>query len=285
MLMTAWLRQWWPYAVFALGLAAILAFPTFGPSYEDCSASHHKQYADPEKGKPSPEVHRTFSEGAAVFVECEGEVIHANEGVILAVSTIFLALFTLALWRSTDRLWEAGEKQLALSADTARRQLRAYLFLDPGKNFSIARGASTTATIEIEIHVKNLGATPAHGVTVESWMALDVWPPPESFSFKGPPDERGRTQSVVAPGAVVHYHTGTARPMTPEELADVQSGNRSVYVYGRIEYLDVFNKPHWTNFCQASTTLHREGFSTHWANTDAHNDADIDKALPGPADP
>jgi len=156
----------------------------------------------------------------------------------------------------------------------ARRQLRAYIFLDPAKEFTFVRRPSTTATMEVEIHVKNLGATPAHDVIGESWVTLDVWPMPADFSFTGPLDDGPRSPDVIPPGGRSHFHTGSSRPLTAEEFAAVQSGALRVYIYGAIRYKDAFDRHHWTNFCQASTALGREGFTTAMAKCDRHNDAD-----------
>ncbi|MGH9816448.1 MAG: hypothetical protein ACRD6I_10260 [Candidatus Acidiferrales bacterium] len=35
----------------------------------------------------------------------------------------------------------------------------------------------------------------------------------------------------------------------PEEQQQVSSGTHRFYLYGRVEYWDVFERPHWTTFC------------------------------------
>lgn len=185
----------------------------------------------------------------------------------LAAITGALAVFTAFLWGATKRLVGGSE-------ETARRQLRAYVFLDPEKEFTFVRKPSVTATVETEIHVKNLGLTPAYDVFCHSWMTVDVWPLPENFVFVGPSGDEPLTRSVVPPGGLVHFHTGTCRPFTPDELAAVESGARRLYIYGQITYTDTFGRQHWTNFCQGSTALGREGFRTALAKCDRHNDTD-----------
>jgi hypothetical protein len=178
-----------------------------------------------------------------------------------------IGFVTLLLWISTQLLVREAKA-------TSRRQLRAYVFLDPAKEFTFARKMSTAAAVEVEIHVKNLGATPAHEVIGFAWVHLDVWPLPQTFQFTGPIVGEPSKKSVIPPGAATHYHTGAARPLTAEEMAAVERGDLSIYIYGRIEYKDAFNRPHWTNFCFATTALGKEGFSTAIAKCDRHNDAD-----------
>jgi len=102
-----------PYGLLLLGIAAILAFSVLSPSYEECTASHHKQTADPEKAPPPPKSEATFTEKAMVFVECESEFVHRNGESIIALFTVVLAFSTIALWSATRGLYEAGERQFA----------------------------------------------------------------------------------------------------------------------------------------------------------------------------
>ena len=122
MLRLRWFGRKWPYWLFAVCLAGLLAASTLAPSYEDCATNHHKPAADPDQRNSQPEMSLSFGDHASIYMDCEGEFIHANEGVITALSTIFIALFTLALWRSTDRLWTAGEKQLRQARSAASDQ-------------------------------------------------------------------------------------------------------------------------------------------------------------------
>jgi hypothetical protein len=180
-----------------------------------------------------------------------------------------IGAFTAFLWGATKRLVGGSEH-------TARQQLRAYVFLDPEKEFTFVRKPSVTATDETEIHVKNLGLTPAYDVICHSWMTVDVWPLPDSFEFVGPAGDGPLARSVVPPGGLVHFHTGTSRPFTPNELTAIESGALRLYIYGQITYTDTFGRQHWTNFCQGSTALGREDFRTALVKCDRHNDTDRD---------
>ena len=215
---------------------------------------------------------------AANAVRCGVGFVATKEGedLIVALGTIWIAIFTGTLWHATTNLWRSTDRLAFGTERSAERQLRAYVFLDPVDEFTFVRRPSTIATVEVEIHVKNLGATPAHEVVADSWMTMDVWPMPQEFSFVGPPGTEPTTKSVLPPGGTVHFHTGTSRPFSDAELAEIQNGNRRLYIFGQIRYTDTFNRPHWTNFCQASTALGREGFRTAMAKCDRHNDADTD---------
>lgn len=195
----------------------------------------------------------------------------------VAFGTIIIAVFTAILGFSTVFLWRATRRLVLGAEDTARRQLRPYVFLDPQKEMTFVRYPSISHTVEIEIHVKNLGLTPAHDVIGISWVALEKWPLRDDFTFEGPIiKDHPVTRSVIPPDGMAHYHTGSGRPMTPAELAALENGDLRLYVYGHINYTDSFGRPHWTNFCHASTALGKQGFRTAMAKCDRHNDADRD---------
>jgi hypothetical protein len=80
--------------------------------------------------------------------------------VLIAISSVFLALFTWRLWVATDRLWEAARKQTLHLANTAERQLRAYVYV---ADASILHTNSEYRP-NIRITFKNFGQTPAYQV-------------------------------------------------------------------------------------------------------------------------
>lgn len=202
-------------------------------------------------------------------------IFETHDKFWVAFGTIVIAAFTAILGFSTIFLWRATRQLVVGAEDTARRQLRPYVFLDPQKEMTFVRHPSISETVEIEIHVRNLGLTPAHDVIGIGWVALEKWPLPDSFTFVGPfIEDQPVTRSVIPPNGMAHYHTGSARSMTPAELAAIESGELRLYVYGHIHYADSFGRPHWTNFCHASTALGKQGFRTATAKCDRHNDAD-----------
>ena len=153
--------------------------------------------------------------------------------------------------------------QVAIAKDTELRQLRAYVLVDEDS----IRLNPTTNQVEVSIVFKNSGATPALEVSLwtcllvgdfhhdETYHVQTEFPPPH---FKYP----SISKSVIGPGnkksavSAVPYCDSTPpieRPLRPDELARIRSGNAAIYFYGKLAYKDVFgiterstNFSYWT---------------------------------------
>lgn len=93
--------------------------------------------------------------------------------------------------------------------------------------------------------IKNSGLTPAYGVI--SWAQIEVIDVKNENTLVAPPLQKV-FPSTVAQHATFNKSMWFTRALTPHELSDIQTGVRAVYVYGRIEYQDVFKESRYTNF-------------------------------------
>jgi hypothetical protein len=161
---------------------------------------------------------------------------------------------------------KAAEDQIAVAADTERRQLRAYVFItqsilpiDPSNNL-IFRAV-----------IKNFGQTPAYDFM--NWTCLAV----RDTSFETPVFPKhpvsdltnraksldttgklqnftGETKSIIPPSDVKHKIGApfcdpvATRPLTPEERSGIESGNKTLYAFGQITYRDAFREQRQTQY-------------------------------------
>jgi len=146
--------------------------------------------------------------------------------VVLAVATIALALFSLC--------------QVVIMSRSARRQLRAYVFV-------------STAEIDIDdpqnlrasVSIKNSGQTPAYDLINRGGVTIGEVPLREALR---PRDrEASLSKSALGPGEVLGKYFGT-RPLTPDERAAVRSGSHAIYVYGEILYRDAFGRRRYSRY-------------------------------------
>jgi hypothetical protein len=126
------------------------------------------------------------------------------------------------------RATKAAERAVEVTAKTAERQLRAYVTL-----YSGAIRWENNQTFSYHIAIKNTGQTPALNLTHQSNCGYG---PVENFRT----DEIARRAITLGAG-----NTTTLRQSADHSLGDanwtgIRNGTIPLYVWGRIEYRDIF---------------------------------------------
>jgi hypothetical protein len=131
-----------------------------------------------------------------------------------------------------------------------RRQLRAYVAIE---NIGIFEGNMVSPPQPVRVNVpgiamliKNSGQTPAYKVVSLAKIAV-IAVQDEAIALALPPMEE-RFSNTLSAGGTFSKSLWFDRPLTPNEIADIVTGVRAIYLYGRIEYQDAFNKRRFTNF-------------------------------------
>jgi hypothetical protein len=157
----------------------------------------------------------------------------------IAVFTGLMLLVNIGLWAATRRLVLGAE-------DTSRRQLRAYISVEP-KDFRIL---SSENPLGIMVHLINHGNTPAHDVIDDVVISVQPNPLPAEFEFPYPAISVNRTPFVLYPGQPRQLERYGHEPLAVDDLAKLNDGNKfRVYFFGLIRYVDVFNIYQSTKFC------------------------------------
>ena len=133
---------------------------------------------------------------------------------------------------------------------SSERQLRAYVFPDgadlyDGTSASIGR-EELTSTPGIAIAFKNTGQTPAYKVV--HWIQVAVIPMRDETLQLNTPTDIGRKEMSVGANGTFSNNLWFDRQLTEQEMREIENGTRAIYVYGRIEYVDVFKRQHHTNY-------------------------------------
>src|SRR5665213_308510 len=114
-------RNWALIALVYLAIAEILSWSPV-PDLALCliQPEYSEQAADHNEPKYCPAFHT----GVEVFFAAANDVFERYEKLIIGGFTVVLAISTIGLWLATKRLWDAGERQLALLAETSAGQSR-----------------------------------------------------------------------------------------------------------------------------------------------------------------
>lgn len=131
---------------------------------------------------------------------------------------------------------------IAVMIKTARRQLRAYVSLDPprfGKH----------NLDSIQVMAKNGGQTPAYNV--QSHLNY-YWLPagqdlPTNFHFQdyGNPTSPMKSIAVLNPNAEITFTLG----IDPQKIESVRKKENNLFFYGHVDYRDIFGKHRTSKFC------------------------------------
>jgi hypothetical protein len=192
-----------------------------------------------EGTKASEEACTSYSLLPFILIKI-GQALDALGVAITALATIAIAWFTLSLRRSTDRLWDAGEAQRALSEETAERQLRAYLSVEP-VHFDFKRGPNQVLSCKVRLQIKNAGQTPAYRVEIDTDFRIGPWPLERDFGpLKKNAIQFGRS---IGPS-----ESTSASSEKGQNISTVNPGER-LYFIGRILYRDAFGKSRETWSC------------------------------------
>lgn len=172
---------------------------------------------------------------------------------------------------------KAANDSIALSGDTAKRQLRAYLGV---VSIGIGEPGSAQAKPTLVMNLKNFGQTPARDVEIH----LSIWrmpkkeedrftPLPAGFIYpRITPSETALNETVFSRDYFDPGQDKTTQTIIPDDTPILNPQFIrvvTVYVYGEIIYTDTYNKTHVREFCYAYFPSNPP--AGRFLSTEAHN--------------
>ena len=168
---------------------------------------------------------------------------------------------------------DAAEAQIGVAKETEKRQLRAYIIVsdtavicpDCGDT-ARAPSALPGVTNFVVFRMENNGQTPAYNVSpVINWWSIKQATKgaklPSDFSFEDHKQSADESHGVSYIGR--DNHRDTYRAIGDKDISlfkDAVAQQSVIFLYGHIDYCDIFNLPHSTVFCfryvPNSGTLH-----------------------------
>ena len=152
-----------------------------------------------------------------------------------AIASLWATIIATALL-----LWTLFETR-----ETSRRELRAYLFVDASNIFIGIKPHNKGRVISV-VAVKNSGSTPAHRVA--HWSFVKIADHTDEAEMSAPKSLEDAHQSTIPPGGVITADRITNTIPTRTEIAAIKKGLAVIYVYGSIEYVDVFGRSLRTDY-------------------------------------
>jgi hypothetical protein len=161
---------------------------------------------------------------------------------------VLLTLFFIA--------WQAilMRQTVSTAEDASKRQLRAYLTVIIGEAIYQERRSEEDGgdlMFECRPLLINTGQTPARKIIFKVRAAVMAFPLPKEIHLPDAPDE-GIGESILGPkqNAIMRAIVDGFRPDNEVEGIKHGTGDKGLYVWGRVTYEDVFGESHSTRFCQ-----------------------------------
>jgi hypothetical protein len=158
------------------------------------------------------------------------------------VTDVGVAVFTGLLVIATASLFIIGLIQAGIMGRTARRQLRAYVFVDQATVIE-----PDGADPRLDIQIRNSGQTPAHEVVVAG--IVRGFNPHDARLFSDPPKDSEFSRFVFGPNRFAYKSFALKELLNSNTMKGLRSRDQHIlYVWGEISYRDVFKKSRYTKF-------------------------------------
>jgi hypothetical protein len=177
-------------------------------------------------------------------------------GMAQAFAAIFVGGWMIAIYRRMRRIMEQQTKLIQDQVETSRLANRARMNVVQFKWTYFTEEPTPNSAINsyhLIVQWKNFGTTPA--VKSWNWMNGVVLPGggimklPRDFKFV--PREEQTQEDDLFDFPAGNPVDGGRHPFTVEDLTKVYRGEANAFLWGKIEYTDVFNlnERHTTTFC------------------------------------
>jgi hypothetical protein len=154
--------------------------------------------------------------------------------------------------------------------NNGRKQMRAYLSFITGNCFPQDREKGNK--YQIRIFVKNTGFTPAHAVHVRFKTKIFPYPLPEDADLSLPNRPISEEAGYIAAAQQSYYTAWLDEIIDDETIKEIKTLNgKGLYVYGNVQYKDVWGNAWYTNFLHLSLWDRADIYNT--LNMSRHNDA------------
>ena len=157
---------------------------------------------------------------------------------------------------SGQRSAGAAERGVAVSAQSMKTSQRAYVGIATA---SLNKPIRSTEEQEVKVTIENKGQTPARNAKVRLYRDFLI---KEPKVFKYPPISEEQTQSIILPGVTPVSVSIDVERFDARKKQLLLERKYQLYIWGTIQYDDVFNIRRKTLFCFVNNSPDVITFST-----------------------
>jgi hypothetical protein len=232
-------KHWRSGFIIFLGIAIALLIVWFSDAFQQCMNQSYYESSDYEPEKGVAQLIATLGWSKT----CGGNFLEEDGAAITAFFTLGLGISTIGLWLSTQNLWRVTDSTLRHAEGTARRELRAYIGVEP-------RGVKRITGQDLllgHIVIRNFGRIPAKNISM--FAVTDYYSDPTKMVFKF--GELYKSKTALQPRAKMVYGAASAVDIDSIKVTDDDEADYVgyIFVYGKVTYTDEVNTDGWTEFC------------------------------------
>ena len=186
--------------------------------------------------------------------------------------TVIVTIVTTAYVAVTYRQLQVMRVQSAASDESMRLDERAWIGITRVGISEFKAGLPPTIVVEVVNH----GKTPAKNLKVKFYVAdIAVGKPIPMYDFSAHRATGRNGSNLIFPNVTAKMlgtfmdETGKPISLTAEGIKSFYEGRGVIYTVGRIDYQDVFNRPHWATFCFVSVPTTPEDFTVCESGNDS----------------
>lgn len=216
------------------------------PSHEqDAQADADKAQRDEQREDENLAIQRSIPESSEKIGQYAAPMFYVGAaGFALSLMTVLASIsaawFAFSSVREARKATEVAQRALAVTEDTAKKQLRAYLVFDGGE----IPETSPQGMLYAVMKLKNCGQTPAfithvgHAcIASQSIFSRDL----DALELKP-------YTSVVGGGNTVQFHAANTLILLPNLKQEVAAGRMQVAVRIAIRYSDIYGEEQSAQF-------------------------------------
>ena len=218
---------------------------------QKASPSNQNAHQDPYGTEPKPfivKVLPTVKSKAETDQETDERNRKMENETWIRWATVSLALVTTGLAIFTAFLWKSTSKLVSASKETSIQQLRAYVHAglpEIGRAFSDENGH-----LSVELIIKNYGQTPAYQLKSSAFIGFYKLPLSKILDSA---NYGNGSLGCIAPNQFFRVYPVLGRKLDQSEINDIKVQKAGIYVWGYLEYIDIFKAKRTTEFKMLST--------------------------------
>jgi hypothetical protein len=243
----AWIAAFAFVVAFVVGMGMSPSQPQ--PSQNQTQGEHQPQAND---SNTQPDINESANQKSGNWSEYKKQVqqywnsfigfLISNDKLVFSFGIIVIVIFTGLLGISTLFLYTSTRDLVNGAAETAERQLRAYVFVKE----AFVRNLEGPDPPTIHVYLKNFGQTPAYKLTNAGAVKFTTFP---NLDFsRDPKGDQRLTVMTIPPSGESATAVDLPFVVTPEIKERLKTGKDAIYAFGRIEYDDTFKKHRIANY-------------------------------------